>query len=103
MATRRCRRHGCARKALCTCLPTGTRWVARPERGVIRSAMRRKIVTVVGARPQFIKAFALSRALKDDSDFEEILVHTGQHFDDNMSAVFFEELDIPPPRHHFAI
>ena len=65
--------------------------------------MRRKIVTVVGARPQFIKAFALSRALKNDPDFEEILVHTGQHFDDNMSAVFFEELDIPPPRHHFAI
>jgi UDP-GlcNAc3NAcA epimerase len=64
---------------------------------------RRKIVTVVGARPQFIKAFALSRALKDDSDFQEILVHTGQHFDDNMSAVFFAELDIPPPRHHFAI
>jgi UDP-GlcNAc3NAcA epimerase len=64
---------------------------------------RRKIVTIVGARPQFIKAFALSRALKDDLDFEEILVHTGQHFDDNMSAVFFSELDIPPPRHHFAI
>ncbi|HVU22325.1 MAG TPA: UDP-N-acetylglucosamine 2-epimerase, partial [Rhizomicrobium sp.] len=65
--------------------------------------MRRKIVTVVGARPQFIKAFALSRTLKDDADFEEILVHTGQHFDDNMSAVFFKELGIPPPRHHFAV
>jgi UDP-GlcNAc3NAcA epimerase len=65
--------------------------------------MRKKIVTVVGARPQFIKAFALSRALKDDPDFEEILVHTGQHFDDNMSAVFFSELEIPPPRHHFSI
>jgi UDP-GlcNAc3NAcA epimerase len=65
--------------------------------------MRRKIVTIVGARPQFIKAFALSRALKNDPDFEEILVHTGQHFDDNMSAVFFSELDIPPPRHHFSV
>lgn len=65
--------------------------------------MRKKIVTVVGARPQFIKAFALSRALTDDPDFEEILVHTGQHFDDNMSAVFFSELEIPPPRHHFSI
>jgi UDP-GlcNAc3NAcA epimerase len=64
---------------------------------------RKKIVTVVGARPQFIKAFALSRAFKDDTDFEEVLVHTGQHFDDNMSAVFFSELNIPPPRHHFAI
>jgi UDP-GlcNAc3NAcA epimerase len=65
--------------------------------------MRRKIVTVVGARPQFIKAFALSRALKNDLDFEEILVHTGQHFDDNMSAVFFSELDIPPPQHQFSV
>jgi len=65
--------------------------------------MRKKIVTVVGARPQFIKAFALSRALKDDADFEEILVHTGQHFDDNMSAVFFSELEIPPPRYHFSV
>jgi UDP-GlcNAc3NAcA epimerase len=65
--------------------------------------MRRKIVTVVGARPQFIKAFALSRALRDDRDFEEILVHTGQHFDDNMSAIFFSELKIPPPRHHFSV
>lgn len=64
---------------------------------------RRKLVTVVGTRPQFIKAFALSRALKDDRDFEEVLVHTGQHFDDNMSAVFFSELDMAPPRHHFAI
>jgi UDP-GlcNAc3NAcA epimerase len=65
--------------------------------------VRRKIVTIVGTRPQFIKAFALSRALRDDPDFEEILVHTGQHFDDNMSAVFFSELNIAPPRHHFAI
>ena len=64
---------------------------------------RRKLVTVVGTRPQFIKAFALSRALKNDPDFEEILIHTGQHFDDNMSAVFFSELDMAPPRHHFAI
>jgi UDP-GlcNAc3NAcA epimerase len=64
---------------------------------------RKKLVTVVGARPQFIKAFALSRALKDDRDFEEVLVHTGQHFDDNMSAVFFSELNIAPPRYHFAI
>lgn len=64
---------------------------------------RRKLVTIVGARPQFIKAFALSRALKDDFDFEEILIHTGQHFDDNMSAIFFSELNIAPPRHHFSV
>jgi UDP-GlcNAc3NAcA epimerase len=62
-----------------------------------------KLVTVVGARPQFIKAFALSRALSAASDFEEVLVHTGQHFDDNMSAVFFDELGIAPPRYHFTV
>lgn len=62
-----------------------------------------KLVTVVGARPQFIKAFALSRALSAASDFEEVLVHTGQHFDDNMSTVFFDELGIAPPRHHFTV
>jgi UDP-GlcNAc3NAcA epimerase len=64
---------------------------------------RKKIATVVGARPQFIKAFALSRALAQAPDFEEILIHTGQHFDDNMSAVFFSELQIPAPRYNFAV
>ena len=64
---------------------------------------RRKIATIVGARPQFIKAFALSRALGHAADFEEVLIHTGQHFDDNMSDIFFTELRIPPPRYHFAI
>jgi UDP-GlcNAc3NAcA epimerase len=54
-----------------------------------------RIVSVVGARPQFIKAAALSRALR--RVHTEILVHTGQHYDRGMSAVFFEELDIPPP------
>jgi len=63
----------------------------------------KKIVTVVGTRPQFIKAFALSRVLSAASDFEEILVHTGQHFDDNMSAIFFSELEVRPPRYHFAL
>lgn len=67
--------------------------------------MRRSfsIVTVAGTRPQFVKAFALSRALGSAADFEETLIHTGQHFDDNMSAVFFSELGIPAPRHHFSI
>lgn len=54
-----------------------------------------KIVTVVGARPQFIKAAAVSRVLREAH--EEILVHTGQHYDANMSDVFFEELHIPRP------
>lgn len=54
-----------------------------------------KIVTVVGARPQFIKAAAVSRILRARPGVQEILVHTGQHFDDNMSAIFFKELAIP--------
>lgn len=54
-----------------------------------------KIVTVIGARPQFIKAAPMSRALR--ADHTEILVHTGQHYDANMSAVFFRELGIPEP------
>jgi UDP-GlcNAc3NAcA epimerase len=62
---------------------------------------RKRIITVVGARPQFIKAFALSRALREASDVEEILIHTGQHFDDNMSDIFFDELGITPPQYHF--
>lgn len=54
-----------------------------------------KIVTIVGARPQFIKAAAVSRVLR--RQIREVLVHTGQHYDGNMSQVFFEELEIPPP------
>ncbi len=53
------------------------------------------IVTVVGARPQFIKAAAMSRVLR--SQHTETLIHTGQHYDDDMSQVFFDELDIPSP------
>ncbi len=56
-----------------------------------------KIVTVIGARPQFIKAATISRLLLHDPDIEEILVHTGQHYDPNMSEIFFEELNIPHP------
>lgn len=64
-----------------------------------------KIVTVVGARPQFIKAAAVSRVVRSEfaGKIEEILVHTGQHYDDNMSKVFFEELDIPEPRFNLEI
>ncbi len=57
-----------------------------------------KIITIVGARPQIIKAAAFSRALsKNFPEIEEIIVHTGQHYDKNMSQVFFEELNIPQP------
>ena len=54
---------------------------------------KKKILTVIGARPQIIKAAALSRAIQNhfQSELEEILVHTGQHYDENMSAVLFSE------------
>jgi UDP-GlcNAc3NAcA epimerase len=65
--------------------------------------MSTRILSVVGARPQFVKAAAVSRAVRDHAGLEEIMVHTGQHFDRGMSDVFFEELDIPPPRHRLDI
>lgn len=69
-----------------------------------------RVVTVVGARPQFIKAAAVSRAVaRHDAEaaekrpVDEIIVHTGQHYDANMSAVFFEELKIPEPRYNLGV
>jgi UDP-N-acetylglucosamine 2-epimerase len=61
----------------------------------MRRAVPVKIVTVVGARPQFVKAAPVSRALRDRH--EEVLVHTGQHYDDAMSAALFRDLDLPEP------
>ncbi len=60
-----------------------------------------KILSVVGARPQFIKAAPVSRALR--RSFTEVLVHTGQHYDAGMSDVFFRELGIPAPDHHLGV
>ncbi|MBA6156639.1 UDP-N-acetylglucosamine 2-epimerase (non-hydrolyzing) [Tenacibaculum sp. S7007] len=63
----------------------------------------KKIVTILGARPQFVKGAVLSRVIRKYNDFEEIIVHTGQHFDANMSAVFFEEMQIPKPKYNLNI
>lgn len=62
-----------------------------------------KILTIIGARPQFIKAAAVSREIRNRPDITEVIVHTGQHFDANMSDVFFDELDIPRPDHHLGL
>lgn len=62
-----------------------------------------KIATIIGARPQFIKAAAVSRVLKVTQGVREVIVHTGQHYDDNMSAVFFDELEIPQPDYNLGI
>lgn len=67
-----------------------------------------KILTIVGARPQFIKAATVSRAIKNhpnsiNKDNKEIIVHTGQHYDKNMSDVFFQEMQIPEPNYHLGI
>ena len=62
-----------------------------------------KIITIVGARPQFVKAAALSRAFQEIGGIEEVIVHTGQHFDKNMSDIFFEEMQIPHPQYNLAI
>ena len=65
--------------------------------------MTHNILTIVGARPQFIKAAAISRAFRNQSGLNEVMVHTGQHFDAGMSKVFFDELDIPVPTHNLDI
>jgi len=56
-----------------------------------------RILTIVGARPQFVKASVVSRAIQAEGVFEEIVLHTGQHFDQNMSGIFFDQLDVPRP------
>jgi UDP-GlcNAc3NAcA epimerase len=62
-----------------------------------------RVLTVVGARPQFVKAAAISRAIAVREDIEEILLHTGQHFDDTMSRIFFDELKIATPHINLGI
>lgn len=63
----------------------------------------KKILTIVGARPQFVKAAMLSNALRSSARLEEVIVHTGQHYDPSMSDVFFEQLGIPVPEYALGI
>jgi UDP-GlcNAc3NAcA epimerase len=62
-----------------------------------------KILTIIGARPQFVKAAVLSRIIAEQKDIEEVLVHTGQHYDTNMSEIFFEEMSIPKPNYNLQV
>lgn len=64
-----------------------------------------KIVTIVGARPQFIKAATVSRVILEDykNELEEVIIHTGQHFDEKMSDIFFNEMSIPKPHYNLGI
>src|SRR6185369_8378729 len=67
-----------------------------------------RLLTIVGARPQFVKAAAVSRAIAAHNatgkrQIDERILHTGQHYDANMSAVFFAELGIPEPAHHLNV
>jgi UDP-GlcNAc3NAcA epimerase len=62
-----------------------------------------KLLTVLGARPQFVKAAMVSKAIRAETSIQESLVHTGQHYDKNMSALFFEEMMIPAPDFHLNV
>jgi UDP-GlcNAc3NAcA epimerase len=63
----------------------------------------KKILTTIGARPQFIKAAPISQAITNHTNLQEIIVHTGQHYDHQMSAAFFTELNIPQPKYNLAV
>jgi UDP-GlcNAc3NAcA epimerase len=70
---------------------------------MIIEVYKMKIVTILGARPQFIKAGSISREIANYDDVKEIIVHTGQHYDANMSDVFFEEMKIPKPDYFLGV
>lgn len=66
---------------------------------------KKKIITIIGARPQIIKSSALSRVIRlsFSTKIEEVIVHTGQHYDENMSSVFFDEMEIPKPNYNLNV
>jgi UDP-GlcNAc3NAcA epimerase len=71
--------------------PANTQDIIRPS----SDPFHVRIATIIGNRPQFVKAAAVSRRLRED--FDELIIHTGQHYDDELSRIFFEELDVPRP------
>ena len=62
-----------------------------------------KLLTILGARPQFIKAGSVSREISKSQHIKEMIIHTGQHYDSNMSDIFFDELKIPKPKYFLDI
>lgn len=65
--------------------------------------MPKTITTIIGARPQFIKAAIVSHHLRQERSLQEVVIHTGQHYDENMSTIFFKELEIQEPDYHLAV
>ncbi|MDP8205975.1 MAG: UDP-N-acetylglucosamine 2-epimerase (non-hydrolyzing) [Candidatus Electryonea clarkiae] len=64
---------------------------------------QKKIINIVGARPQFVKAATISNELRKKHDVDEVLLHTGQHYDDDLSEIFFQELMIPKPKYNLGV
>lgn len=91
--------------------PKSVSWRPRVRRGSLNSKLDMKVLTVIGARPQFIKASVVSRVIRTHNrlvkngrtSISEVIVHTGQHFHSNMSEVFFQELDVPEPEYNLGV